>query len=60
MKRKGEYHEPEHRDFENIGLKRSADILSASGQGPLHSFVKISVTGRFALRAQAERMSALP
>jgi len=43
------------------GAIGSADILSASGRSPLQLFIyKNSFSKEFALRAQADRMSALP
>jgi hypothetical protein len=38
---------------------RIADILSASGRSPLKASIRIALERLFALRAQADRMSAL-
>jgi hypothetical protein len=42
------------------GAVRSADILSASGRSPLHPCADRIFSKELALRAQADRMSALP
>jgi len=43
------------------GATGSADILSASGRSQLQLFIyKNSFSKEFALRAQADKMSALP
>src|SRR5882762_8997467 len=42
-----------------VNGKWSADILSASGRSPLRFMSEASIRRLFALRAQADRMSAL-
>jgi hypothetical protein len=44
----------------STGSVGSADILSASGRSPLPASRENSFSKEFALRAQADRMSALP
>jgi hypothetical protein len=43
-----------------LPTRRSANILSASGRSPQRFTIEASIRRLFALRAQADRMSALP